>query len=330
MPTPLPIGIIGCASIARRRMLPALSAHPAFALAAVAARDTLRATALAAEYDCRAHADYGSLLDDDTIRAVYVPLPVALHAHWVEAALLAGKHVLAEKPLTTEPSETRRLFALADSRGLTLMENVMFVHHAQHRAVRRVVALGAIGEPRAFEARFSYPRPPDGDIRYDPALGGGSLYDVGIYPLRAAVHILGPALDIVGAALFDAGRPVDVSGAVLLRSPDGVLAQLSFGMDDHYRSAYAVSGTLGRIVVERAFMPSADHRPSVFLECGGDRRALTLPADDQAARTLSAFAAAVEGADTTGRAGCLAQADLLAAVRSAAIAGPAPAGTTSR
>lgn len=187
----LRIGVIGCAAIARRRMLPAMRAHPGIEIAAVASRDAAKAADTAEQFGCRPVTGYEKLLALDEVQAVYVPLPAALHEQWIEAALAAGKHVLAEKPLTTDPVRTRRLMDLARARGLTLMENVMFVHHSRHAAVKRLVGEGAIGELRAFQASFTIPALPGDDIRYRPELGGGSLYDVGVYPVRAAVHFLG-------------------------------------------------------------------------------------------------------------------------------------------
>nr|AEM44232.1 oxidoreductase [uncultured bacterium] len=291
------IGVLGCADIARRRMLPAMAAEAGVEIAAIASRDPSRARDLARQYGARPHHGYGELLERDDVDAVYIPLPAALHARWTEAALRAGKHVLAEKPLTTSPVDTERLTALAADSGLALMENVMFVHHAQHTAVRELVADGVIGELRAFHAAFAIPRLPDGDIRYNPELGGGALWDVGVYTVRAALHFLGSDLDVVGATL-DAvgGLPVDTTGTALLRTPDGVGAHLSFGLDHGYRSAYELWGSLGRVTVERAFTPPADHRPRLRLERRDGVEELTLPADDQVAATVRTFAAAVRDA----------------------------------
>ncbi|MGW2227955.1 Gfo/Idh/MocA family protein [Streptomyces formicae] len=288
------IGILGCADIARRRMLPAMAAQDGTVVAAVASRDAARARALAGEYDARPVTGYAELLERDDVDAVYVPLPAALHARWTEAALRAGKHVLAEKPLTTSWEETGRLSALARESGLALMENVMFVHHSQHAAVAKLVAEGAIGEPHAFHAAFAVPRLPHDDIRHRRDLGGGALWDVGVYPVRAALHFLGDGLDVLGATLTEGkGRSVDTAGAALLSTPGGVSAQLTFGLEHAYRSAYEIWGSLGRVVVERAFTPPADHPPRVRIERRTGREEIVLPADDQVAATVRAFAAAV-------------------------------------
>ncbi|RKE21296.1 Gfo/Idh/MocA family protein [Streptomyces sp. TLI_171] len=317
--TALRIGVLGCAEIARRRMLPAIAAQPGLRLAAIASRDPERAKPLAEQYGCRAVTGYRALVEDPDVDAVYVPLPIALHADWTAAALEAGKHVLAEKPLTADPQSTLALQRLAERRGLVLRENVMFVHHPVHEQVRRLVADGAIGELRMFSAAFAVPALPPTDIRHRPELGGGALLDVGYYPVRAALHLLGPQLTVAGAALHRGGSgAVDTSGTALLLAPGGVLGQLAFGMDHAYRNSYELWGSTGRIRVDRAFTPPADTAPGVLLERGGDREQLVAPAVDQVAATLAAFTAAVAEGATAADPLIHRQAELLRAVRAAA------------
>ncbi|CAM5560454.1 Gfo/Idh/MocA family protein [Streptomyces fumanus] len=321
------VGVLGSAEIARRRMLPAFARSAAFEVAAIASRDPERGAAAAAPYRARVVPGYAHLIDDADVDAVYVPLPLALHAEWVEAALRAGKHVLAEKPLSTSPEVSARLFALARRRGLALMENVMFVHHGQHARVRRLVEDGAIGEPRSFQASFTVPRRASGDIRYCPELGGGALWDTGVYPVRAAQHLLGAGLTVVGAvATAAAGFDVDTAGAALLRRDgDGVTVQLSYGLDHAYRSTYEISGSTGRLTLDTAFTPPADHVPVIRLHDRSGGRELRLDAEDQVAATVAAFAEAVRrgGVRAEDERATLEQGRLLREILRAAV--PAPA-----
>ncbi|MEU5099288.1 Gfo/Idh/MocA family oxidoreductase [Streptomyces sp. NPDC020996] len=327
MTGPLRIGVIGCAGIAVRRMLPAFAADPGIEIAAVASRDAAKAREVADRFGGRPVHGYDALLERDDVQAVYVPLPAALHAEWTEAALRTGRHVLAEKPLSTNPQCTARLLQLAAARGLVLMENVMFVHHRRHEAVRRLVADGAIGEPRSLHAAFTIPPLPDGDIRYDPHLGGGALADVGIYPLRAALHFLGPALHVTGARLArGAGRRVETSGAALLSTPGPVTAQITFGMEHAYRSSYELWGSEGGITVDRAFTPPADHVPVIGLHRDGKTEEITLAPHDQVAATVAAFAAAVRSGTLPDPRDTLRQAELLDGIRRSAAPGE-PDGT---
>jgi predicted dehydrogenase len=319
--SPLRIGVLGCAEIARRRMLPAFAACPATEVVAVASRDGDKARETARPYGCRAVTGYQALLADPDVDAVYVPLPAALHARWTRAALEAGKHVLAEKPVALEPARTAELFALAGRRGLALMENVMFVHHPQHEAVRKLAADGSLGELRSLHAEFTVPRRPAEDIRYRGDLGGGALWDTGVYPLRAALHLLGPELTLLAAHLSDPGGiGVPSAGtALLVHTPTSTAVTLGFGLDHAYRSAYTLTGSRSALTLTHAFTPPAAHVPRLLPE------AEPLEPADQVALAVAAFArAAARGrsfaADTTVR-----QSELLAQ-----IAGTPPAGHRSR
>lgn len=294
MSDPVRIGVMGCANIARRRMMPAMVAGSETELVAVASQDPAKAAEVTERFGGRAVSGYTALLELDEVEAVYIPLPAALHAEWIEAALSAGKHVLAEKPVTLEPELTRKLLALAQANGLVLMENVMFVHHSQHAAVRRLLEEGGIGELWAFHAAFTVPELPPDDIRYSRELGGGAIWDVGIYPVRASLEYLGDTVAVAGAVLASGpGKEVDTVGAALLRTETGVGANLTFGLQHVYSSCYALWGSTGRITVDRAFTPPPDHVPVLRLERRTGTEEIRLAPDDQVANTVRAFAGAV-------------------------------------
>jgi predicted dehydrogenase len=283
-------GVLGCADVARRRVLPALVSVPGATLVAVASRTSDRAAALAARFGAEPVTGYAELLGRDDIDAVYVPLPPALHASWIAAALRAGKHVLAEKPLTTSVADTAQLARIAGERGRLLRENFMFLHHPRHALVRRLVEQGRIGRLRTLDAEFTIPRRPVGDIRYDPGLGGGALLDNGAYPLRLAHLLLGPDLHVAGAALSqDTGCGVDTGGAAVLTGPDQVLVTARFGLDDAYHNRYRLIGTEGTVTVDRAFTPPADVLATVLLESGGDSEEFVVAPHDQCRATVAAF-----------------------------------------
>lgn len=315
---PIKIGVIGCADFARRRMMPAMAQAPEIELVAVASRDGGKAGEVAREFGCKAASSYTSLLELAEIEAVYVPLPLALHEEWVRSSLQAGKHVLAEKPLTISKDRTSSLIALAAQLDLVLMENLMFVHHSQHSAVRQVIADGSLGELRAFHAEFAIPRLPAGDIRYQPELGGGALWDVGVYPVRAALHFFGAGLEVAGAVLAaTGGRHVDTCGSALLRTPTGLAAHLTFGLEHSYRSRYQLWGSAGCLTLDRAFTPPPGHRPVLRLEGAAGLTELSLEPDDQVRNALAAFARAVR-ARAAAPPVSLAQASLLEDIRSRA------------
>jgi dTDP-3,4-didehydro-2,6-dideoxy-alpha-D-glucose 3-reductase len=319
---PLRLGLIGCADFAWRRMLPALDASPDVTLAAVASRDEEKAARFAARFGCTPVRGYDALLEAPGIDAVYVPLPAMLTAEWIEKALLAGKHVLAEKPLTSAVASTQRLVELARSRGLVLLENVAFPHHSQYAAVGGLLAEGAIGEIRDFSAAFTIPPMPEENIRYQPHVGGGALLDMGIYPIRAALHFLGPDIEIAAAVLRRQSRTdAVVAGRILAHTPRGGTIDLSFGMEHSYRSGYEIAGSTGRLGVDRAFTPPPAYQPVVRIERQDHREEITLRADDQFANVIAFFVRAVRtgsGVESFSEAS-LRQAQLVGAVEEKAL-----------
>lgn len=287
----LRLGVLGCADFAWRKMLPAIATVPELRITALASRDPAKAARFADRFGGEPVTGYEALLEREDVDAVYVVLPTGLHHRWALRALDAGKHVLAEKSLTTGAEEAAELVAAARDHGLWLVENFLFLHHSQHPAVRERIDAGAIGAPRVFSAAFGVPPRPAGDIRNSPELGGGALLDVGAYTVRAATYFLGPDLTLAGSQLRIDGRTgVDVGGSALFHTPSGVSAELSFGFDSSYRTTYALWGSEGRISVDRAFTPPADLLPSVRWERQDSVQDLVLPADDQYANGARAFA----------------------------------------
>ncbi|NUS14217.1 MAG: Gfo/Idh/MocA family oxidoreductase [Streptomyces sp.] len=321
---PLRLGVVGCAGIAWRRMLPAVAASPDVVLTAVASRDGDRARVFTDRFGGEPVAGYERLLERDDVDAVYVPLPAMLHAAWIERALLAGKHVLSEKPLAATAADAAALVALAERRGLVLLESFMFLCHPQHARVRELVEDGVIGELRSLTAEFAFPSKGFDDIRWKPDIGGGALTDIGVYPVRTALLYLGPDVEVAGAALdVDRERAVDTAGAALVTGPGGTTGQLTWGMRHSYRSRYALWGSAGRISVQWAYTPPPTHQPVVTIRQQDRVEELTLPAEDQFARVVAAFAARVRHGEPSGLEGesVLRQAQLVDRIRELALPG---------
>jgi NDP-hexose-3-ketoreductase len=287
------IGVLGCASIALRRTIPAILACPQTSAAAVASRDPEKAKQFAARFGCEA-TTYEELLRRDDIDAVYLPLPASLHLRWGLEVLRAGKHLLVEKPAATSAEDARQLVAEAGARGLVLRENFTFLHHSLHRTVRDLVAAGRLGSVRTLSAAFCFPPLPADDIRYAERLGGGALLDAGVYPIRAAQLLLGGDLRVTGSTLrIDPEHGVDVAGQVLMASADGVLIDAQFGFEHVYGSRYTLWGSTGRLVLDRVFTPPPTWSPVLRIEEQDRVEELTLPADHQVENSVRSFAEAV-------------------------------------
>jgi xylose dehydrogenase (NAD/NADP) len=247
-------GLLGTARI-NRLLIPAIRASARSVVHAVASRDRARAIAYAAEWHIpHACPSYAALLASD-IDIVYVPLPNALHTEWTLRALAAGKHVLCEKPLALTAADVDTIADAAARHRLVVSEGFMYRHHAQTLSVQRLVADGAIGELRAIAGAFSYPRSRDRDVRLDPALGGGVLWDVGCYPASFAQAIAG-APPIAVCATQQAGPTgVDEQCTGTITYRNGVDAQIFASFRAAYHTAVHLTGTTGAIEIDRPFRP---------------------------------------------------------------------------
>lgn len=287
------IGVLGCASIAMRRCIPAIVSSPNTSLTAVASRDPEKAKRFAQRFGCDA-TTYDELLGRDDVDAVYVPLPASLHLEWGLEVLRAGKHLLLEKPAVVAAQEARQLVAEAAARGLVLRENFTFLHHSQHRAVRELMDGGRLGAVRTFSGAFCFPLTAADDIRYAANLGGGALLDTGVYPIRAAQSLFGGDLRVAGSTLrMDPEHGVDLAGQVLMVSGDGVLIDVQFGFQHTYGSRYTLWGSTGRLSLDRAFTPPATWSPVLRIEEQDHVEELTLSADHQFENSVRSFAEAV-------------------------------------
>jgi predicted dehydrogenase len=280
---------MGCADIAVRRALPAIQESP-FHLVAVASRAQEKAARVAARFGGKAVAGYDRLLEMADVDAVYIPLPNSEHAQWARRALQAGKHVLIEKPAVTQVDAAHDLVALAEERGLLVMENFAFLQHPQHDQARSLVSSGCIGEIRSYSGAFGIPPADQQGIRYQAALCGGALWEVGCYPVRAAQEYLEPPVRVLGASLeFDPDLGVDVAGVALLCDSRGVTAHCSFGFVHSYRSTFDIWGSQGRLVLDWAFTPSRDARPVLRLQQKDRETRYVAAASDQFVGVFTAF-----------------------------------------
>jgi predicted dehydrogenase len=261
---------------------------------AVAARDGERARAFAARRGIpRVLASYDELLADPAVDAVYVPLPNSLHGRWTLRALEAGKHVLCEKPFTANADEARAVADAAEASGLVVMHALHSQYHDMVGRLRELLAEGVIGDLVEFHGSFSIPLLKRSDIRFDLALGGGALMDVGIYPLAVLRAVTGQEPEIVSARARTSGRPgIDDAMHVRLRMPSGATATISCGLRRLGIPSLRLIGTRGEIRVRNFHVPQYGNRVSVRSD--QRRTSFSVPRRPSSFEAqLSAFAGAV-------------------------------------
>lgn len=258
MNTQIRWGILGFARIARLQAIPAILASGNGCVHALASREESKlAEARERVPGVKGHTRYEDLIHDPEVDAVYVPLPNALHHQWVIAALNAGKHVLCEKPLALDAAQAREMAAAADANDRLLMEGFMYRYTDRTRQIQEVIGSGRLGSIRHVSASFRFFLDRPGTIKMQPALGGGALYDVGVYPLNLLGLITGSALPVACHAESEFSDGVDVNTSVLLRYADGLIATLHCGFNAHNQMVADIVGTEGRLIVPDTFLGEA-------------------------------------------------------------------------
>jgi dTDP-3,4-didehydro-2,6-dideoxy-alpha-D-glucose 3-reductase len=289
------IGILGCAAIARRSVVPAiLQLKDRFELIAVASRDSAKAKLFAKEFGCQAVTGYAALIAREDVDAIYVPLPTGLHLEWVGRAVAAGKHVYVEKSFASTLVESETLVEAARDANVAAMEGYMFLYHRQQAVVAEWLRDGVIGELRHFHGSFGFPPLPDDDFRYDDTLGGGALMDTAGYPLRAAHLLLGRDLEVRAASAWGRSeRGTTLGGSAFMASRTGVGASIAFGFDNFYQCRYELWGSRGKLVAERAYTPGPSFSPRLVLETMDGRRELLVEPDNHFVGALTEFASTI-------------------------------------
>ncbi len=300
------IGVLCPSEIASRRFMPALKKLDNFeyiGLAAATKREFTgensdeimpseleKARIFSKQYGGKIFSGYNSIIASNEIDAVYIPLPPALHFKWAKAALESGKHVLLEKPFTTNLSDTKSLIELAKSKNLAVHENYMFVYHTQLEWIMERLSEGVIGNIRLIRIDFGFPFRGANDFRYDKALGGGALLDCGGYTLKLATVFLGESARITTSHLNSKdGFDVDIYGSATLENDNGLTAQVSFGMDNSYKCSLEVWGSTGTLFTNRILTAPEGYEPVVIIRNRNDERAFTLPADDTFKKSIEHF-----------------------------------------
>lgn len=272
-------GLLSTARI-NRVLLPPLRASTRNELTAVASRDLNRAKTYADERKIpRVFGSYEALLADPDVDVIYNPLPNSLHAEWTIKAAEAGKHVLCEKPLANTVEEVNAMTEAAEKAGIVLMEAFMYRHHPQTIRVKELVESGAIGKLQLIRGSFTFSISDEGDVRLNASLGGGSIWDVGCYPISYARLIAGvEPIEVFGWQTKGQGSGVDETFIGEMRFPNNVYAQFDSGFRTPQRTHIELVGDKGSITLKKPFTPWLNEE--IILINDNEKKIITVPGQD--------------------------------------------------
>lgn len=249
-------GILGAAGIARKQLIPALQQSELCEFTAVASRDLAKATAYAHDNGIpKAYGSYEELLADPTIDVIYNPLPNHLHVEWTRKAVEAGKPVLCEKPLALRVSEVEELILLRDKTGLQIGEAYAMFHQPRLQALKALLDSGEVGRLESAHGIFTTSNHDPLNIRNRYQEGGGSLWDIGVYPITVGRWMFGEEPSSVACMMdLDPEFKVDHHTTGLLRFPSGGQMSFTCGMRFPLHTAMTFCTPKHRIEIDRPFL----------------------------------------------------------------------------
>lgn len=266
---PVRWGVLSTADIGLEKVIPAMQRSELSSVTAICSRSTEKAAAAADSLGIdRSYGTYEELLADDSIEAVYIPLPNHMHLEWAIEAAESGKHVLCEKPLAMTADDAMEMVEACDRSGVRLMEAFMYRLHPLWVETKRLVDSGAIGLLQVVDIVFSYFNDDPTNIRNIRDAGGGALYDIGCYAVNASRLLFGSEpTDVKSTIVRDEAMGVDVVTAAVLRFGDGTASFVcSTRMEPDQR--VDIYGTEGRLSVDIPFNIPPDV-PTRILEVRG-------------------------------------------------------------
>ena len=253
-------GLLSTARINRALITP-LRASKRNQLMAVASRTQESADRYAREWKIpRAYGSYGALLADPEIDVIYNPLPNHLHPEWTIKAVEAGKHVLCEKPLALTVEEVDAMQTAAREHGRVVAEAFMYRHHPQTLRVQELVKSGSLGTLKLIRGSFSFLLSREGDIRLDPAIGGGSIWDVGCYPISYARTIVGAnPLQVFGWQVTGP-TGIDETFVGQIQFDNNIYAHFDCSFVIPFHSFMEIVGSEGKLNIPSPFKPETDEK----------------------------------------------------------------------
>jgi glucose-fructose oxidoreductase len=269
--------VVGCGHIAQAAVLPAFgNARRNSRLAAIVSGDPVKRAELSRKYAIERacpYEQYDELLKSGEIDAVYIALPNSLHAEYAERAARAGVHVLCEKPMAVTEAQCELMARAAREHRVKLMVAYRLHFERANLEAIEIARSGRIGEPRLFTSTFTMQVVP-GNIRLQRALGGGVLYDIGIYCINAARSLFRDEPVEVLALASGALGEVEESVSAVLRFPNERLASFTASFGAAKVSEYRLVGTRGELAVDPAYEYARplEHRLSLAGELAGERR----------------------------------------------------------
>ncbi len=288
-------GILSTAAIATEHVIPAILSSEFGDVHAVASRSYDKAKNAADRFSIpKCYGSYEDLLMDEEIDAIYNPLPNHLHVPWTIKCLEAGKHVLVEKPIGLSSKEAETLIEESlKYPNLKIMEAFMYRHHPQWIKAKELVESGVIGNVKTIQSFFAYFEDNPNSITNSKEYGGGSLMDIGCYPISLSRFIYNSEPQKVLANIdYHPDYGVDISTTAIMKFKEGTSSFFS-SIQVEDRQQAQIFGTKGKIEFQIPFNPIADKSSKMFLHLNNKTEEIIFDPCDQYTIQADLFAQAI-------------------------------------
>lgn len=262
-PVQIKWGVLGTASIAKRKFIPAIQHTSNSTLYAIASRDSEKLACFKGIAD-KLYSSYDALLMDESVDAVYIPLPNHLHCEWAIKALNAGKHVLCEKPIAMNYEECKQMAQAAKDNGRFLMEAFMYRHSDKCKTIKEIIESDILGDIQYISSTFGFDINDPANVRLRKKTGGGALFDMGCYSINLIdmiADICGAKLDSKDAAFITRkdmdGRYVDVRCNARLNYDNGMTCSACSYFDAMPQDFTLIQGRNGALWIPWMFNESS-------------------------------------------------------------------------
>ncbi|WPP50683.1 Gfo/Idh/MocA family protein [Catalinimonas niigatensis] len=291
----LQLGILSVSGFFQKKIAIPVAKSPMIDIAAIASRSQEKAQAASKEYGIsKAYGSYEDLLADQTIEAVYIPLPNHLHAQFIKKAADAGKHIICEKPIALHAKEAEDCITYAHKKGVKVMEAFMYRFHPQWQHARELIRMKEIGKVQLVQCIFTYNNTDPSNIRNQAEAGGGAIMDIGCYAVSSSRFLMGAEPKrVISLTQYDQNFGTDILSTGILDFGDS-RAEYTIGTQTFPYQRVNVHGSGGVISIEIPFNTPADVETRLTVTNSVGTREVLFAPEDQYILEFEAFARSIK------------------------------------
>lgn len=284
------IGILGCSTIAKNSVIPAILKSENAELEFIGSRSEEKALEFSNIFQCKKYGNYDDVLNNEDVDVVYVSTPIGNHEEWVIKSALSRKHIICEKSSTISFDSAKKMVLTCQNNNVRLIEGFMYRFHPSHQQVKKIINDNTIGKVHSFHSRYGFPPISKNNIRYVKSLGGGVLNDAGCYPINASRMLFNSEpKGVLCNLVIDNETNVDTKANICMKFDLDRYSQSVVGYDMFYQSVYSLWGSEGFLHLSRAYNVPSDMQATLDIKNNNFEDILSIKAVDHFQLMVDSF-----------------------------------------